>query len=1177
MRKLLRLIALLMIPVLVLSGNSLLSYALTVEGLNEPDGERWQQVEWPGENESTMLINLFNGVNVIFGEDDLVHEQDPVTYMCSVEKNYIFLNGATGSGDFTNMDNANIYADSSSTLTDTAGSQDEPLFNFNLSGNTSYATILQDVSGAENLSIGALFALTNNDETADHVFGMGVVYSERQIYESYWPEPNEHMIEVNYDGAGVNVSIAATNVSGPVLAHPEGWGQKAKVTGPVAVTFQVEQGWEFDGLRLDETEYSVDALTADNFSDDRVNSINLETGTVTFNVLSDYMHVDVLAHDPNGDPGHDPAFDSKYSVMYDHRPEGNNPTAFVWAGDTSGSPLSWQGTRYDFTSGNAITFTLQKPSDDRYENETPVVELRELMDDHSDRTLSTYTENNEDQITLTPDPGNILRYSFTYTPDEHVGAFDVYVYWSEYDRVRPNENQICIEANLDRTTFELENASADPIVISRSSSGNQTKFIYPIADKTKYALFTPDQGCELNEVRINNTSYALADLTEGTQAGTYKIQLSADMFDDRGFMWIEARSVGNNGGGGDPNDPNGQNPPGPHTQTSFTAVKAFDYVGAKQAIEGLDYAFSFNDTETTKQYFAKQLWHMFFGFLPRKGHAGEFEGMYGKTLANNDSQTFNFDDSEEARNRDDKLVFMLSSDVGDLPHARIFLSNAEGYSSVTTIGQTDMGYIDAEVGLISGTDDKYAFSFSPKSSAPFDVKIYWTDSEYDALTEVTEYTPLASGDNNFKTLISEAPAEKNVSVSVSSYLCGMDELKANITVTGPVSDTRAAYGGGYLDCYNYSVTLPDNSVASGKIFKLTQVKQGIVRFTKNGVNTYQVFDIPERDGLNTDVLVKGDHDPEGMYPFGNGVGIEGFITNGYHMGQGASDMEEDATIGGLNFRMSVFQGSDMAVKVNAELTAAPWDFANTGIYEIGSTEYHAEVFYGNNSLTIKAANFGDGAVIESVSVDTSKLSASAASISSDGNGTFTVTFNSGYDSIPLLIKFVGDETIYKETIDRLGINADWASLGDIRGYNGLNIWHGTDHSVYYDASCFDNQEAAVFATFYYDSPEEPVNRVNLHARITFKDGTVINKNITESITTLGTPVHNGNPADPALGGGLQGDAQYYDDFVVYACSRADIDKIDNITFFAYEKSNDPSRFGGAKVGSGDGYYWKTGQ
>ena len=1175
MRKLLRFIAVLLIPTLILSGNGLLSYAFTVEGLDAPDGEHWQQVNWPGQNgEPDLLINLFNGVNVTFGEGDLANEEDPDTHQ-RTEKNYIFLNGSTGTGDFTDLDNASIYADSSSSLTDTVISQGK--FTFDLSGNTSYATIVQDVSGAENLNIANLFALAGNEQTSAHVYGMGVAYSALQAYENYWPEQNEKMIEICYDNAGVSVTLNTTHVEGDVLIHPEGWGKKAKLdnTGTVAVTFQIDEDWEFDGLKLDNDEYDIDDLTDANFSDDRISSMNLQTGTVTFVVQSDYMNVEVRAHDPNGGPG--PQLDSKYSVSYDHRPEENNPTAYVWAGSATNDPLSWQGTRYDFTTGTAITFILQKPSDNNFANETPVVELRETMDDYSEHFLSTGAQNNEDKITLTQDANNALRYSFTYTPGEHVGEFEVRVYWSEYDRVNPSDTQVCIEANLERTAIELLEASANPTVVTRSNGG-QAKYIYPVADKTKYLLFSPDQGYELTEVRINNTSYDIDNLTAGTATGTYKIQLTADMYDDARFLRLEARSFEINNGGGNQNDPNDQNQPGPNIPAANVARKAFDYAGAKASIESEGYAFSFNDANTVKDYLAKQIWTLEFGFLPRKGHSAEYEGMFGHTLTSGEAVSFNYDTSDSSRNPDDRLIFVLSSDVGTVPHARIYLSDANGYQNVTTIGQTDMGFIDAEVGLISGTEGKYAFSFSPKSAKPFDVRIYWTDTDFEAIGVVDSYTPASTADNNCKVIFGAAPSEKNVSVNVSSYLTGMDELKSNLTVTGPVTDTTVPYENGYLDCYNFSLTLPDNSVATGKVFKLTQLYQGIVRLTKNNVDSYKVFDIPAPvPGTVTDINLKGDHDPGGMYVFGNGVGVEGPITNGFHMGQGATDMAEDPTIGGLSYRLSIFQASSQAIKVEAAKTAAAWDFGNTSVYEVnGVTEYHAEAFYGNDSITIRAADFGDGVTIESVSVDTEKLAATAATIVENPVGVFTITFNSGYDSIPLLIKFTGDDTVYKETIDRLGINADWEELGKMQGYNGLNIWHGTDHIVYYDATCFDNKEAAVFATFYYDSDTEPTKRLNIQAKITLKDGTIINKLITESITSQGLVCANGDPGIPNPGAALQGNAQYYDDFVIYTCSRAEMNNIASITFFAYEKSNDPNKFEGAKIGSGDGYRWTTG-
>ena len=433
-------------------------------------------------------------------------------------------------------------------------------------------------------------------------------------------------------------------------------------------------------------------------------------------------------------------------------------------------------------------------------------------------------------------------------------------------------------------------------------------------------------------------------------------------------------------------------------------------------------------------------------------------------------------------------------------------------------------------------------------------------------------------------------------------------LETGLNTAVTLGTRQAADADNDLNLPYYTVTIQMTETATdtvtGTVYVLENSRDIVIRGEKDGEVVYTTMTAPSSD---TDTLLAVDYDEVedvfGNYAFPNALSnnVNGVYAS--HITQEHPELPNDATAYGVEsfgFRLFVVSETYRGFKVDAANTAANWEFISSPYTGTSATADGAayEIFYANNSFTIQPD--GKSPTISAVALDTEQISEDAATITEAG-GNYTVTFNTGYDSIPLIITYEdnGETEDRYITVERVGLGIGLGSVfpidwDDPEGDQAFYSYHGTDHLVYYSPEDLDiDGEFCAMATFYYDSNAtistwaandntvadgyDALTKVNLYVTVTLKDGTVTHQVIADAITEKGQAgeAHNngGNPDYNWLGYANQGNYHYYDDFVLWSGSWDEVENIQSISAIAFVPGDDDDSFGGVKVGSGAGVTW----
>ena len=410
-------------------------------------------------------------------------------------------------------------------------------------------------------------------------------------------------------------------------------------------------------------------------------------------------------------------------------------------------------------------------------------------------------------------------------------------------------------------------------------------------------------------------------------------------------------------------------------------------------------------------------------------------------------------------------------------------------------------------------------------------------------------------------------------------LCGIttsDILKSRLTLEYKTKDNSSVPN---LDYYEYKIRKNENGentntyLVQGKAYILYNAKDFIV----NIGDEYTVVKCSsDNNALKDNIYIKSNKEitsSDNIKIFGNGVcgfklDSSSQFTYGFHITQEHSGLGSDSTIGNLGCKLIVCANAFKGLSIQGNRNAAAWDFNSTGVYDTGTQTNPAiaEVFYGNNSFTMEDIKFDNDESypnITSIVLDSAKISSSAAKIV-NSNGEYTITFESGYDMIPLIIGY-NDGTIRYVTLNRVGLKID---KNNIDNNNKFEAWHGTDHTVTYSAT----GDKAIYATFYYLGADAPTSHVQLFATITKSDGTVERKMINNPLTGGTKPIWDNREEEFNPNKASQGTDKYLDDFQIWSGSDEEFKNIDKVEVIAYN-SGDDNGFGGVKVGSDAGVVW----
>ena len=707
---------------------------------------------------------------------------------------------------------------------------------------------------------------------------------------------------------------------------------------------------------------------------------------------------------------------------------------------------------------------------------------------------------------------------YTYTPSEDT-AFDILIYaseaWYNYDHVQPGDGQFAVEYEM-RRADESDTSSvscSSPTPVQQITADNRTKLILDNNVTNVLLKISPATGYHY-EVFLNGS-----DVTSSVNNDVYSWTVDSESWWNNPVPEVRFIADGN-ASGGDYEIEVDFNP-------DFGTITEADTLPTgitKSGSRPIKYTVQKNTTGTLR-----------INIVPNPGYTIDKLSKDGNTVQwsedNDHVAYYEFNLSELTASVSMNVEFKSSGTTGEGGN-----NPGEPQDPKVVIPKHEYAYYvnQSDVNAAKATFKKYLAT-----------EIWW---EF--------FNPGRPFSGQYE--ISTTPDGVNG---------GIANLESKITLAEK-STTKDQVADLYY--YSYEVALSaataedDAVVVTGNAYILDNSKQFVV---KTG-DKYNVVEISDNGaGEANDIRVKGSGD---VIVFGNGTCTGGKLetgstnSNAWHVSQEHSGLANQ--VANIGCKLIVCSDDFEGVSIKGEHDAAAWNFVNTGVYDTGASSESsatAEVYYGSEFVTIDALTFDNqdsSKAISGISVDTSKISANAVTINTSGNGKYSINFETGYDSIPLVINFNNGTQRYV-TVNRVGLN-----IAENNVNNGnFDAWHGTDHTVKYDTQNIAD-EKAIYATFYYAGNVRPATPVSLFVTITTNSG-VERKVINTTITNTGTRV-NGSE----LGTASQGTDKEYDDFLIWSGSNADYNSIKKVEAIVYSAGSGDS-FGGVKVGSGTGVVW----
>ncbi len=521
-------------------------------------------------------------------------------------------------------------------------------------------------------------------------------------------------------------------------------------------------------------------------------------------------------------------------------------------------------------------------------------------------------------------------------------------------------------------------------------------------------------------------------------------------------------------------------------------------------------------------------------------------------------------------------------------------------------------------------DRNYQLKFTPNVQNSIMVHVYWNEDELN-IDNPGQDTPTLPAEEAAKAVEADRYAysegtdgkldfQTKLAVEIfyesfagdrpyHGYFASYTDVYYAIDMSSTATDTDTEIPS--LSYYTCKLNIPakgdfEASTAEFKAYVLASDTNFVVYGEKaDGTKTYKVLDaagitfdeeVPCELGFKQD----SNEDPRDYVDvFGNGVcQIGGIQTSsldikGYHITQEHShfcdnefinntrDDFSDDLITQLSFKLVVYQEGKDVIKVEAQNSAAAWNFADFSGGLSGTEDDHgfAQIFFGNDCFSIPKHSLS-GDVITNIELVYPER---AATISTDTNGDFTVNINSKYyNFMSFKVTYDGGTVGYID-VELVGIQLTRHDLPD---NEAIYQYHGTDHCTSY--TNIGESDINYIATFYYDNnatlnndgtASEPLNgfeKVDLIVTVTKKDGKKIVNTIpnANAITQNGI-VHNDFWGNQKAGLASQGNRHYYDDFLVWSGTQAEWDKLAQIEVNAVKHSDDTT-FGGSMLGSGAG-------
>lgn len=254
--------------------------------------------------------------------------------------------------------------------------------------------------------------------------------------------------------------------------------------------------------------------------------------------------------------------------------------------------------------------------------------------------------------------------------------------------------------------------------------------------------------------------------------------------------------------------------------------------------------------------------------------------------------------------------------------------------------------------------------------------------------------------------------------------------------------------------------------------------------------------------------------------------------------------------------MILYANNFLGVCVKSSEKAKAWSRNNLPIYPTNSGEEEATVFFASEFIEISSPyDAPANSTITNVTFDGGSTSWKDCTITNN-SGVFTVAFGSiFYDKVPLRITY-SNGTTKSFVVARTGL-----SIGDYPAPGGSNSVDVCGQTVNFS----DENRWLIAAQYYYDSASpSDSDRVSLFVKITKNDGTVETKLVLNTINNSGIQEDTEDV-----------DGYTYKKYDVFELWRGNVNnRPQKIEVIAFKKGSIGSdRFGGVKLGSGNGVKW----
>lgn len=516
-----------------------------------------------------------------------------------------------------------------------------------------------------------------------------------------------------------------------------------------------------------------------------------------------------------------------------------------------------------------------------------------------------------------------------------------------------------------------------------------------------------------------------------------------------------------------------------------------------------------------------------------------------------------------------------------------YLYNISGYEDVVVTVLPDEGYVINSV-TVDGNDvtldenNQFGISEAPVKGQTIKVDVQFAITDAGMLNDIIEhgYAYEYSSAALFKEyLVTEIWNNYCADGGPYSIAFANQEALASALELDGTRQYDDVVGLNFYDCtFTYGT-----ANETFRVYVLEGVRDFIVKTLVNDqedIWEYRVVTAPSTnpDEQAQDLVIRTNPFIGPALVFGNGASVIASIQSdsiavaSCHVTQERSGLD----IGPINTRFIIVQGFEGSTPVvfNGSEDCVAWDFGNLNTYPATSSKGEAIESYAYiDSASVKVSKtsyygVNDETTLTNVTLDESSgLKSDIVDIAENSDGSFTITFNSMYDEIPLVLTLSDGSTKYI-TLKRTALRITKKSVNTGNNPPTVELPHGAysteDREIpaEFIPSLGGGENVAIVASYY--SQSSIGDNIRLFVTFTMNDGTTETKFI-ESPVATGTAESN----DP--------NNQYtnnYADYIFWAGPEGDYSQIRSVEVIVYKDGSNEDSFGGVMIGSGRGVLWQ---